>query len=122
MTERTEGIAQARTTPVETMSITASNGVRFIARILRKGDRYGLEDALTWHMSKPAVEFYDTRYMHTELGQFVSRYFIETLLEGSDRYGLATGGLNLDAGVDDWSIDAESMYVVRRWLAHEVNA
>ena len=43
-------------------------------RIVEKGDKYGLKDGLTHEGDEPLVEFYDTRYEHTNLGQFVSRY------------------------------------------------
>ena len=60
------------------------------------------------------VSFYDTRYKHTQYGQFVGRYYANTLL-GLDRYGWNSGGssirdrgLNLHGGVDDWFINADN--------------
>ena len=65
---------------------------------------------------KPLVEFYDSRYPHTEFGQFVSRYYVSTILESGDK------GLCLDCGIPDWSISAKDMAAVRDWLKQEVAA
>jgi hypothetical protein len=100
------------------ITITSTTGVRFNARILNPGDRYGLDDCLTWDEDRPGVEFYDTRYMHTSRGQFVSRYYVATIL-GDDGYGSGTGGLDLMGYEPSWKIDAAAMDVVRAWLRHE---
>lgn len=68
------------------------------------------------HQDNPLVEFYDSRYPHTEFGQFVSCYYVSTILESDDR------GLCLDGGVPDWSISAKDMAVIRTWLKQEVTA
>lgn len=107
--------------PAETIIVTATNStgtVRFLARILRKGDRYGLANALTWDEERPGVEFYDTRYPHTPFGQFVSRYYVETIL-GTDGYGSGMGGLDLMGYEASWKLDAVSMTLVRNWLTHQ---
>lgn len=94
--------------------------VRFLARVLRKGTPYGLNNALVWDDDRAGVEFYDTRYAHTRFGQFTGgRYFVETIL-GDDRYGSGVGGINLDAGVADWSLSADATDLVRDWLRWEV--
>lgn len=96
-----------------TATITATNGIRFLVRLLLEGDRYGLNDCLVWS-GEPGVEFYDTRYQHTIFGQFTGgRYYVDTLLGG-------VGGLCLDGGVSDWSLDSAAMDVVRAWLRTEV--
>ena len=52
------------------------------------------------------VSFYDTRYNHTQYGQFVGRYYANTLLglDGWSSRGssIRDRGLNLHGGVDDW--------------------
>lgn len=53
------------------------------------------------------VEFYDAAYPRTELGQFVSRYFIGTLL--ADRKRLCQYGLILNGGVPEWSVSPNQM-------------
>ena len=44
---------------------------KFNVRIVRAGDRYGRDNCLTHDKDEPLVEFYDSRYPHTEYGQFV---------------------------------------------------
>lgn len=84
---------------------------RFNVRILNKGDKYGRNFCLTHDHDKPIAEFYDNRYPHTEFGQFVSSYYVSTLLDGS------TGGLCLDLGnADSWTVSAEDMILVRAYL------
>lgn len=55
------------------------------------------------------VSFYDTRYNHTQYGQFVGRYYATTLL-GLDGYGsgIKDRGLNLHGGIADWFINADN--------------
>jgi hypothetical protein len=104
----------------ETATITSKTGVRFLVRILRTGDRYGLDDCLTWGIGRSldlqgggiGVEFYDTRHNHTRFGQFVSRYGADTILE-------STSGLDLMSYEPSWKIDAAAMDIVRQWLRQE---
>jgi hypothetical protein len=89
--------------------ITVSN---FNIRIVNTGDRYGVNDCLT-NTKPPMVEFYDSRFIHGadgDRGQFVSRYYVDTLLERN------TGGLCLDGGVPSWTVSAEDMNIVRDFL------
>jgi hypothetical protein len=98
--------------------VTNEDGITFAVRLVQKGDRYGLHGCLTHDIDKPdgpLVEFYDTRYDHNSdwleefKGQFVSRYYAETLL-GHD------GGLCLDGGVSDWHVSAGNMIQIKKWL------
>lgn len=109
-----------------TLTVTAANGVTFLVRLVRLGDPYGREFCLTHDGSDALLEFYDTRYPFwydyvgpkadaiaanaPVLGQFASRYCLSTLTQGGCR-----GGLNLDDGVPDWRLDAESMANVLAW-------
>lgn len=88
-----------------------SHGIDFNVRIVNEGDKYGLNDQLTHDKKEPLVEFYDNRYPHTQYGQFVSRYYLNTLLEHQENRGLC-----LDGGVRDWRIEAEPMDTVIDWL------
>ena len=89
---------------------------KFNVRVVNKGDKYGREFCLTHDEQKPLVEFYDSRYPHTEFGQFVSRYYKETLL-GEDKWGRAEGGLCLDGGnANEWTVSSEDMDIVRNYL------
>jgi hypothetical protein len=92
----------------KTLNIT-SHTVPFTVRILTEGDKYGLRDALTHDKAEPLVEFYDQRYPHTQYGQFVSSYYLSTLLKGED-------GINLYGGVDSWYIEKNDLNKVREWL------
>jgi len=84
---------------------------KFNVRIVNNGQRYGATGSLVHDKDDPLVEFYDSRYPHTDYGQFVSRYYASTLLEGENR------GLCLDGGnADSWSVSADGMTLVRAYL------
>ena len=104
---------------MNTFSVINTNGLRFNLRAIFKGDKYGLNDCLI-NEEQLLIEFYDDRYKHTEHGQFVSRYYAETLLgneyEWHERIGTDGHGLCLDGGVKDWAIDALSCEMVLRWI------
>jgi hypothetical protein len=93
---------------------------KFNVRILRKGDKYGRDFCLTHDEDKPLVEFYDGRYPHCEYGQFVTRYYVSTIL-GTDKWGRGAGGLILDGGIPAWTVSAEDMDTVRDYLRAETD-
>lgn len=108
-------------TPIAT--ITNANGIAFTMRLVRKGDGYGRDLALIHDKDRPLVEFYDARHACDptkekggEYGQFVSRYYAETLLSGG-----ADRGLNLEGSVPAWTIDAPAyrlaLAIVEHWAA-----
>lgn len=82
--------------------------MRFNTKIIPTGGAYGRNDCLT-NDGSPLIEFYDPRYQHTPLGQFVSRYSVSTILGH-------TGGLCLAGGVPDWHVNANDMAEIRAWL------
>ena len=114
--------------------VDPESGIRWCVRIVFLGDNYGMDHCLTYgddtktkghvfeRMDNPLIEFYDmdsraaqmmretldkrARYMGEEYGQFVSRYYLDTLNETdwSD-----SSGLNLDGGVDRWEVSGEFM-------------
>ena len=86
----------------------------YCVRIVCEGDRYGLDNCLR-HSGNPMVEFYDTRYSFTPYGQFVSRYYVDTLKH--DRNALERWGLDLDGGVPDWKVSPDAMREVFHFLA-----
>ena len=88
---------------------------KFNVRVVNKGEKYGCDFCLTHDGDKPLVEFYDARYPHTEFGQFVSRYYVETIL-GDDGYGPKDGGLSLYGGIPEWTVSAKDMDTVRNFL------
>lgn len=57
------------------------------------------------------VTFYDCRYEHKDLGQFVSRYYIKTIMEMEGNSGLC-----LDGGVPEWTISHSGMNRIRAWI------
>ena len=83
---------------------------KFNVRVVNIGDKYGLNDCLV-NNKAPIVEFYDSRFTKgADRGQFVSRYYVSTILDGSDC------GLCLDGGVPDWTVSAQDMDAVRDFL------
>ncbi len=80
-------------------------------RLVEPGDKYGLNDCLTCDKGDAYVEFYDTRYEHTDLGQFVTRYYLSTLLKFK-----SGGGLCLKCDVPSWSVGEACMNRIRDWL------
>ncbi len=102
------------------MSETSKIFGYFNVRILRKGEKYGLEDGLTHKERKPLVEFYDYRHRNDKewkRGQFVSRYYAETLLEHDVNFGLS-----LDGDIPGCTVSAESMREILAWLRQKLRA
>lgn len=104
------------------MRVTNSSGDEFEVRIIRKGERYGLNDCLVndesdrfFRPSDPIlVEFWDAGQDPKRFQggcQFVNRYGLGTLLSGGTDVGL-----NLYGGEPRWSIDADAMKSVYEWL------
>ena len=96
-----------------------TEAIPWTVRVVREGDSYGLNMMLV-HDGKPMVEFYDGRYPHSKdsdgnmLGQFVSRYYIDTLTK--PRWHAPAYGLNLEGNVPEWSISAALMRDIVDWL------
>lgn len=103
--------------------------------LVMPGERYGRDDALTYEPEDavrngsglPLVEFYDTSQDPVAFpgGQFVSRYYMDTLL-GTDSLKLGVPirdmpALNLDGGVPAWTVSGNDLKLVADWLdaAHE---
>lgn len=112
-----------------TMSVHSHFNDRwFTVRLLRPGDKYGLNRCLTWGEAnqrgesrspfegQPGVEFYDATYASDPrfdigMGQFTGgRYYVSSLLEQD------AGGLDLMTYEDAWKIDAPAMDLVRTWM------
>lgn len=96
-----------------TSNVTNDRGTSFLVRIVREGERHGLNDCLTHDKTDPLVEFYDLTFANQrgfgERGQFVSSYYASTLLERD-------GGICLHGGVAKWSIDDDTMIRVRAFV------
>jgi hypothetical protein len=103
-------------TSTSLLDIVAGNGVPFRVLYLPAGTEGPNVHRHPATSDKATVEFYDRRFEHAAgLGQFVSNYFVATVL-GTDGYGHSEGGINLAGDVDDWTVDAAAMRVVRAWL------
>jgi hypothetical protein len=88
-------------TKIKVTEVTTTRDITFAVVLVPPGAAYGREDCLTNDSGKTMVEFYDIRYPHTEHGQFVTRYYVSTLLEDRSR----SRGLCLDGGIPAWSLD-----------------
>ena len=92
---------------MSTLTTTGTDGRPFTVRIVREGDAYGLNDCLTHDEAEPLIEFYDASQDPEAFGprgQFVSRYYLTTLLEHTPGTGLG-----LEGSVPVWSIDADEL-------------
>ena len=91
-------------------------GVQFNVTLEEKNEEYYelFPHAKQYETGELVVCFYDNRYFkdHNELGQFVSSYYISTFNEVDDNYGL-----NLDGGIDDWSISGKNIAEVKEWIS-----
>ena len=87
---------------------------KYNIRVVQTGDKYGRNDCLT-NDQAPMVEFYDSRYNQSDWmgrGQFVSRYYVDTIM--GDTY---PNGLWLDGGIPEWTVSADEMNQVQQFLS-----
>ena len=91
---------------------------KFNVRIVKPGDRYGMDDCLVNAGPAWLVEFYDTTYrspFSMGRGQFVSRYFTATILASDYPNGLCLDGDFKDV----WSVTADGMKQVQDFIRKE---
>lgn len=88
----------------------------WLLRLVCSGDCYGCSDAVRHENTAPLVEFFDTRFPHTPLGQFVSRYYASTLLEAAP----FESAFVLDGGNPQWQVSAPAMASAIAWLQEVV--
>jgi len=109
------------TTADRTFDFTSTRGSRpWRVKLLLPGDAYGRNDCLT--ADRPLVEFWDREHAGEPYrdqsgawpddGQFVSRYWLETMLEHR-RHGM---GLDLMGYEPAWKISAADFDKVAAWL------
>lgn len=75
---------------------------------------------MTMDSNKSNVEFYDRRYAgprFTPDGQFITRYYVSTLLEPLKTQETIRG-LNLNGGIPDWSIGPRPYSLILIWLEY----
>jgi hypothetical protein len=82
----------------------------FLARIVEEGAEYGRDFCLIHDEDRPMVEFYDMRSSMTVFGQFIGRYYVDTLAKHRPP------GLCLDGGIPEWNISEAGMEKVLAWL------
>lgn len=86
------------------------SGQSWAVRLIYRGEGYGVDDQVIHEGDEPLAEFFDTRYEHTDLGQFVSHHYRSTLLE------CGQGGLILHGEVPSWVVYDDCMERIRKWL------
>ncbi len=97
---------------------TDSSNRSFTVRIVNNGEKYGRDLCLTHNDDEPLVEFYDVRYAYDKdengivLGQFVSRYYRDSVLKCAS----SQRGINLDGGEPSWRIGADAIVAIGQWL------
>lgn len=93
---------------------------RWLVRVVRTGDKYGLNNCLIHTDAEPSVEFYDSNQDPDKfgpLGQFVSRYYLSTMLQRDQGVGLILMG-----GVPEWVVSQTDMAIVHGFLLAQPEA
>lgn len=107
------GDAESRWERRYLLKLTNSQGIEF--NVIWRGPRCGRNT-----YDAPMVEIFDTRYDHTDYGQFVTTYFVGTMLGDFGAYegnqGVWPRGLDLHGGVDSWKLSADNMTSMVKWL------
>lgn len=85
----------------------------WVVRIIRKGDVYGLNDKLTHDQNLPMVEFFRHEQGNEDKRFFVSRYYVETLLESPAR------GLQLEGRDPAFTLHPQAHADVLQWLREQ---
>lgn len=87
----------------------------WVARIVSKGEAYSSAGREIHLQEEALVEFFDPRFELSNLGQYVSAYYVSTLTQ-------SVGGLVFDEGVPGWAISTGCMDRVRTWLESQIGA
>lgn len=89
--------------------VTNDQGRTFLIRVVESGDNYGRDDCLN-HDGETMIEFYDRSHRESfgERGQFVSRYYVSTLVGSHEQDGECRG-LDLHGGVPVWQVTGENV-------------
>lgn len=107
--------------PDTTVVVRTDSGC-FTIRMVRPGGKYGRytkeEGFLLFHEGPGVlVEFYDLAYGESgEYGQFVTRYYLSTLMANPP-----VNRLVMDYGVPRWHLDAQACSQTRLYLAQWVH-
>jgi hypothetical protein len=100
------------------IKLFSDGGRLWAVRLVFYGDRYGLDNKLVHDKildgkKDVLVEFYDTRFLHDNIGQFVSRYYAETLLTGELRR--CRYGYHRKNNPDNWNDPPEGSHPSCVW-------
>lgn len=100
-----------------TIVLTNNQRIPFIARLVNPGDKFGQH--LNLSVSEAQVHIFDSRYNFNPqlgfVGQFVSAYYVATLLQDEDY----PNGLQLDGGTEEWQLSKDNMTTLIEWLKEE---
>ena len=91
-------------------TFTSTLGIPWVVKLVPAGRLYGFLNGTggpCLKADKDTIEFYDARSDFTLLGQFVSRYYTETLVNRSYK---TAQGLNLHGGEPDWQISGLELF------------
>lgn len=95
------------------ITVTNDVGRKFNVRLIQQGERYGRNGVLVHDEADPLVEWFDATYANDPgffdvnsigCGQFVSRYYLTTMLEHRPDFGL-----DLHGGEPVWKVSAENV-------------
>lgn len=90
--------------------------IPMFAKLVLKGESYGLNNCLTHDQDDPLVEFYSTKFQPE--GYFISRYALSTL-RGKSQYSngqFRRAGLCLQGDMPEYNVDQCAAEMVSRWL------
>lgn len=100
------------------MFVENHEGRQFAVKVLVKGDTYGRNRCVIWDEERPGIEFYDVTYAgedgFDEIGQFVSRYYLETFIEHG------ANELHLWDDIPQWTITTNNVFKIRTWIKQQV--
>jgi hypothetical protein len=102
------------------IDIVGYNDTPITALFVPKGSLYitGMDEGqpdMYGPVDRNTVVFYDGRYKHTPLGQYISSYYVETLLEGGSS---PFRGLDLMGDAPDWKLLPDALTLVIDWLKY----
>ncbi len=87
--------------------------INWIVRLVQPCEKYG--NSVINDSDESLVLFYDSRFMHSPYGQFVSSYTAQTLINMR-----VSDGLCLDGGEPKWVLSPTSIMQIKKWLEVEL--
>lgn len=87
-----------------TARVVAPDGLLYLGT-----NRTFTREPASYEAGHTIIEIYDSKFMHTPLGQFVSAYSARTLAEGAGK----GGRLSLQGGTPEWTMSVEETAKLR---------